>query len=244
MDEKPNDPLFVDDKLTPLTESEATYYLREAFRVVTGKYPNLDSLAILWAQSALETGRWKLLHFANWGNIKRIAGQKYTSYKCSEILNGKHKYFEPYHPQTFFAAWDSPLEGAIAYLNFLHKRARYAKSWEQIILGDPIQYSKELKKAGYYTANEDHYTKGVVRLTTEFKNKSKKLLSWAPLEEERRSQLPTIIPTGDASWLSPKFPEIDFEYHPTQEDPKPIKVPNHPIVEVLLSILKVIKDLW
>ena len=68
---RPDDPNFMDSKNTPLTESEATYYLKNAWKNIYGVYPSIDSLALLWAQSAGETGRWKYLRCNNWGNIKR-----------------------------------------------------------------------------------------------------------------------------------------------------------------------------
>lgn len=169
--EKPIDPLFVDDFLTPLTEEQAAIVLRSAFKNLTGNYPSLDSLAILWAQSALETGRWKSIHVYNFGNAKLIPGQKYTSFKCSEILDGKNQWFYPYHPQTFFAAWDTAEEGAKAYLNFLTKKKRYADAWREVLNGNPIKYCACLKVAGYFTADLVQYTKGVVSLTEEFKRK-------------------------------------------------------------------------
>lgn len=172
-EEKPNDPLFVEAELTPLTEQQAAIVLRTSFKNLIGHYPSIESLAILWAQSALETGRWKNGSIYNWnfGNVKRLPDQKYTSYKCSEIINGKNQWFYPYHPQTFFAAWETAEEGSLAYLNFLTKKKRYAGAWQEVLNGNPIKYCAALKSAGYFTADLVLYTKGVVSLTEEFKRK-------------------------------------------------------------------------
>lgn len=180
-EKKPTDPNFVKCKPTPLSEEEATYYLREAWREVVGSYPSKNSLALLWAQSLGETGRWKSLRNNNWGNIKRRKEiQKWTSYPAGEFLNGEHKMFYPYHPQTHFAAWDTPLEGAKAYIRFLSQNPNYSRAWVEVLAGDPVQYCVELKKAGYFTAPLDHYTKGIISLVKEFKSKYDQLISWKP----------------------------------------------------------------
>lgn len=227
--DRPTDSLFVEDKLTPLTEAEAAYHLREAYKELTGHYPKLESLAIVWAQSALEVYRWKSIHNNNWGNIKRLKDQPYTSYKCSEIINGKNTWFFPYHPQTFFASWDSATEGAKAYLNFLYSRPRYAEAWKEIEAGNPVKYSAALKRAGYYTADLVGYTKGVVSLTNEFKSKSEALLSYQPPKPQEE-----IIPP-------PLFPEVNFDK--LEEN----NLPTDPIKESSFGfsyIIEIIKKLF
>ena len=186
-EQRPKDSRFVDCVVTLLTEAEATYYLKTAWKNIYGDYPDINVLALLWAQSAGETGRWKFLRNNNFGNIKKRDDLKYTSYDAGEVLtiNGvtKHHMFYPYHPQTFFAAWDTPLEGAEAYIRFISQRKRYKKAWDELMKGDPVAYCRELKIAGYFTANLAHYTKGVVRLTNEFKKKADSLMTWEPKPE-------------------------------------------------------------
>lgn len=177
---RPVDDLFVDSNKTPLTEAEACYYLNEAFTNIMGFSPSQNTLAILWAQSALETGRWSSLMNNNWGNIKKLKDTKYTSYKCSEVINGINEKFEPYHPQTFFAAWDSPLEGATAYINFVKNRKRYLDAWNSLIDGDPVKYVENLKKGGYFTALLEPYTKTVLSLFNEFNKKYPSLKKYEP----------------------------------------------------------------
>lgn len=188
-EKRPDDPRFVDSVVTPLTEAEATYYLRTAWKKIYGVYPSTNALALLWAQSAGETGRWNLLRCNNWGNIKKRDDWKYTSYDAGEVLtiNGvtKQYMFYPYHPQTFFAAWDTPLEGAEAYIRFLSQRKRYKKAWVELMAGDPVAYCRELKAAGYFTADLAHYTRGVTRLTNEFKSKADTLMAWEPEPEPK-----------------------------------------------------------
>lgn len=195
-EQRPDDPRFVDNVFTPLTEEEATYYLKSAWKNIYGVYPAKNSLALLWAQSCGETGRWKYLRCNNWGNIKKRDDWKYTSYDAGENLtiNGvyKHWMFYPYHPQTFFAAWDTALEGAEAYIRFLSQRKRYKKAWIELMAGDPVAYCRELKAGGYFTAGLEHYTRGVVRLTNEFKRKYDALNAWEPEPAPEPDPEPTM----------------------------------------------------
>lgn len=169
-----------EDKITPLTEAEATYALREGWKQVFGEYPTIDALSILWAQTALETGRWKSMHCFNWGNIKVTPDHDYCMFKCNEVIKGKLEWFYPPHPQTHFNAYDSSVAGATEYIQFLAKRQRYQPAFEYLKAGSPIKYCAALKTAGYFTADLVGYTRGVVSLTEEFKRKSEVLIAWAP----------------------------------------------------------------
>ena len=228
---RPDDSYFQDCVKTPLTEEEATYYLKTAWKNIFNIYPNKDSLALLWAQSLGETGRWKLLRNFNWGNIKRKSNnQKYTSYEAGEYLNRKYQLFYPYHPQTFFAAWDSPLEGAEAYIRFLSGRSRYAKAWVCLMAGDPVQYCAELKKAGYFTDKLEHYTKGVVSLTNEFKSKADRLMAWEPPPEAPEEPPEPVLKPEP----TPEPPQEEKPSEPDSAKPKP----NRNFWTFLVSILK------
>ncbi len=79
------------------------------------------------------------------------------------------------------------VEGAEDYITFLSKRTRYAKAWTALLEGNAEKYSHELKIAGYYTADETLYTKGVVALTNEFHKKFGNL----PLNETIKTPEPS-----------------------------------------------------
>lgn len=182
-----DDPQYLKDELKTLSEGEATYALREAWHNIYGEYPSDKSLAILWAQSALETGRWKSMHNYNWGNIKKKHapnddGHYFTMFRCNELINKRLEWFNPPHIQTHFRAYKSATDGAEDYIKFLAGRTRYAKAWAALKAGDPAKYSHELKMGGYYTASEVLYTTGVVRLCQEFLRKAPDLLQWRPPE--------------------------------------------------------------
>lgn len=82
------------------------------------------------------------------------------------------------HPWTRFRAYDTAEDGLLDYLDFLVKeRTRYLTAWNQGVLrGDPVTFSEELGKAGYYTASVDRYTKTMVSLFNEFEGKVKAVL--------------------------------------------------------------------
>lgn len=175
---------LVETKNTILSIEEITYALKEGWFLNFNYYPTKEQLAVLWAQACLETGRGKFLRNYNFGNIKRTKDHMYCQYECSEIINGKEYKYVPPHPETSFNAYPSAVEGAKEYIQFLIQRKRYLPAWEQVLKGDPVAYCAELKKAGYFTADLNRYTKGVVALCDEFKSKADKLMTYAPPKEE------------------------------------------------------------
>jgi hypothetical protein len=223
------DPQYLELSEKPLEQGEAAVALREAWKRVYNKYPSDESLALLWSQSALETGRWKKIRNYNFGNIKkRHANPKYkvkddthyfTMFRCNEVLKGKLKWFDPPHIQTHFRAYKTVIDGAEDYIVFVSKKKRYTKAWEQVLKGDPKAYSQELKKAGYYTASEEKYTKGVVSLTNEFLRKKETLLAWKDLEAADTD--PSGSPSSDPKPLPPIPPAP-----PVPSDPILIPIPN------------------
>ena len=84
----------------------------------------------------------------------------------------------PKHSWTRFRAYSTPEEGLVGYMRFLvMERTRYIKAWtEGVMKGDPVKFSMELHKAGYYTADPLRYTKTVVKLFEEFQSKVKAVL--------------------------------------------------------------------
>lgn len=186
------DSQYIPCQITKLSEAEATYYLREAWKSIYNVYPKNSSLALLFAQWCLETSRGKSLRCWNYGNIKKTHGNSvtgvkddgccFTMFRLNEILKGKEEWFDPPHIQTHMRGFKTPLEGAIDYIKFLSQRKRYLKAWQEVINGRPREYAIELHLANYYTASVELYTKGIVRLTDEFNRKSAILLSWHPAQ--------------------------------------------------------------
>lgn len=148
--------MLVEDKITTLSEDEMIRTLAWAWNSYYGVAPEVEQLACCLAQMALETGRMKFCHNWNVGNIKKVHatsktvddGHNYCMYRCSEILNGKEKWFDPPHAQTHFRAYDTARDGMVGYIKFLVERTRYVSAWGQVLAGNPEQFSKALSKAG------------------------------------------------------------------------------------------------
>lgn len=154
---------------TVLTSHCAATALRIGWRAVFDTEPTIDQLALLWAQSALETGRFKSIWNNNFGNIKYSDNNDYYMIRCDEWIGGKHVWFDPPVLATWFNAYTSPETGAEAYIRFLSQKKNYAAAWQEVINGNPIAFCHQLKIAHYYTADEAAYSKGVVSLCNEIK---------------------------------------------------------------------------
>jgi hypothetical protein len=163
--------IFLPDVVTPLDPRDVIAAFRVAYESVTGKEPSRDSLALLTAQSALETGRWKAIHCFNFGNVKASTDYVgfYTMFRCNEVIDGKVQWFDPPHAQTRFRAFVSLWDGARDHLEFLAMRPRYASAWKELLRGDVDAYVKALKTAGYFTANEESYRAAVASLFREYR---------------------------------------------------------------------------
>jgi len=175
-------PQYLPDNNRDLEQGEAAVALREAWHNIYGEYPSDRALALLWSQSALETGRWRSIHCFNFGNIRKVHnpddGHYFTMYDGNEIIKGKTIWFKPPEPLSHFRGYKTVTEGAEDYIKLVSQRPRYAKAWAMVMAGDPVGYCRELKAAGYFTANLEHYTKPVVSLTNEFIRRKDELLSW------------------------------------------------------------------
>lgn len=164
---------LLDDRLTPLTAQEVIRAFREAYRTLGALPADITpgTLAIFVAQSALETGRWKSLHWCNFGNIKAGVDYEgfYTLFRCNEVIDGKVKWFDPPHPQCRFRAYPDATAGARDYLQLLRTRKRFAPAWNAAHHGDASEFVEALKRGGYFTADLGPYRRAVLSLTNEFR---------------------------------------------------------------------------
>jgi mannosyl-glycoprotein endo-beta-N-acetylglucosaminidase len=163
---------LIPDQLTPLEAADVARSFHAAFVRSFGHDPSTRSLAILMAQSALESGRWKSLHCYNFANIKASEAYEgnYCLYRCNEIINGKVEWFDPPHAQCRFRAFENADDAAYDYLVFL-LRPRFKPSWDKVIEGDPIGFVAALKAGGFFTAAEEPYRRAVVSLMSEYASK-------------------------------------------------------------------------
>lgn len=157
---------LVSDLLTPCTGQRFAQVLRVRLGALMGTPPTDRHVAVLWAQSMLESGRLKSMHRFNPGNIKASQSWEflYCQYRCNEIIDKVVRWFDPPHPQCNFRAFLDLETGLDDYLAFLARR----QSWEAAKAGDPAQFVHVLKVADhYFTADEEPYRRAVVSLTNE-----------------------------------------------------------------------------
>lgn len=183
---------YVNAKLTPFSFEDADAAMTAALRDKLGTQPSREVRALALAKTALETGRWRSIWCSNWGNVK--AGEKFDGMYCcielNEVLKGQVVWFSPRgqldrkggkvvaepfddppgHPQTRMRAYANRFDGAFAYVDFVGG-GRYAAAWQKLLTGDPAGYVHALKLAGYFTADEAAYAKGVISIHREFLGK-------------------------------------------------------------------------
>lgn len=236
---------YTPPKLTRLSFEEAASAMRTALTELLGKDPEVAVLALALGKTALETGRWSAMWCANWGNIKcsdKWAGL-YTCIVLNEVLPGRGVvWFDPRgeltgnpakggrlagfladagrtvppgHPQTRMRAFETPADGALDYCRFV-AGGRYAGAWRLLLEGDATGYVHALKQAGYFTADETTYARGVSSLQREFIAKLQAL----PHDEAEHG-----MPPADEvrSWLAPMDiaqleAELDDRYFDLLED--------------------------
>lgn len=152
---------------TTYTRSQMIKAFVQAWKELYGVVPKKESIGVIWAQNALETGLTKAMWNNNVGNVKYIANNNDTEsiQYCMlanvwEIVNGKKVTFQPPSPATWFRSFEDLKKGVVYHFNFL-KNNRYKDSWKAIEKGDPALFAHLLKLKGYYTAPESDYVKAM-----------------------------------------------------------------------------------
>lgn len=210
--------VYTEPVKTPMTFQEAHDCMIWALKTRIGSNPTDEVLALALAKTALETGRWSSIWNGNWGNVKAadtFEGQ-YTCITLNECLvrGGKTVtvWFAPEgelsaspsqggkliaapmavppgHPQTRMRAFANNYDGVDQYVDFVAS-GRYGKAWAALLTGNALSYVHELKVAGYFTAPESEYVKGVASLQHEFIGKIKALpdvpkadIEWQKLQD-------------------------------------------------------------
>src|SRR5271163_1193092 len=147
---------------TDVSEPQMAQAIIAAWGSMFGGQPSKEQVAMILAQNNLETGNRKSMWNFNVGNITTDG-------------NGPYDYFddlstnEQVSPGVWnkmnlkYRAYPSLEEGTQDYLRLL-SGSHYSQAWQHILHPDPIAFSKALKAAGYYTADEAPYTKGLTSL--------------------------------------------------------------------------------
>lgn len=194
-------PLEVPCERTPLRFEQARDAFAEAYAHEFFERIDVDTLAVLLAQSALETGRWKFLRRCNFGNKKASLSytglhQYYPPGAVNELIDDDLVWFDPPHPQTRFRAYATARDGAIAYVRFLGIDTngggnRYQRAWDAAVSGDAEAFARQLSRLGYCTANTEPYVRGVVALAAEY---TTALDGYVPTEPEPEEHRPRSCP--------------------------------------------------
>lgn len=156
---------------TQLDEDGASAAILTAARAALGEV-TADGLAILIAQSALETGNWRAMNNWNWGNSKSTVQWPHTYFRTGERgPDGRTVMYDPPHYQTRFRAFDNAAEGAAHHMRVLLS-TRYKPATDAAMAGDVVVFSRLLYHPpiggpGYYTAASKDpvkwYTDALVR---------------------------------------------------------------------------------
>lgn len=155
---------------TEVSEPQMAQAVIQAWKSLFGSAPAKEQVAMVIAQNNLETGHRKSMWNNNVGNITTDGKGSFDYFDDlatdEQITPGHWK-----RMNLKYRAYPSLEDGVLDYLKFLSKNGRYAKAWQNIVNPDPVAFSKALKAAGYYTANEAPYTKSLTSLFNSF-NKS------------------------------------------------------------------------
>jgi hypothetical protein len=152
---------------TNVSDSQMAQAISEGWNELFHSYPNQQQVSLIMAQNALETGQdRKGMWNYNVGNIK--AHPKHPE-------SGATDYFYLHAPEQTapgkwekftmpFRAYPTLQAGVLDYLRLLSTSGNYKQAWQHILEPDPVAFSKALKKGGYYTANEESYTRLISNL--------------------------------------------------------------------------------
>ncbi len=206
-------PGVVEPVRTPLTAEQASSLIGDALEHVTGEKPKPETVAILTAQWAHETGHGASMFNYNFAGIKgsgpsglSVAQRTHEGWGASERTI-----------TDSFRAYRTAEEGARDYVSLLKSRFPGALAAAQN--GDPAATVHALKQAGYFTGDEGAYTRSVTQIarqvgpaSLEFASSSTAALPTLPLDYAQA--FPVRGATGsDGVGASPFVATADFSDH-------------------------------
>jgi flagellum-specific peptidoglycan hydrolase FlgJ len=157
------EPLYA--KRTPLSEQAVAAYLAQAWQAVIGEPIQHGTLAVLWAHSALETGRGeKMLGF----NFAGLKGQAPNG-DGRPLLTWEHGADGPKRVRRTFRVYRSAEQGARDYIELL--KNKYSRARRAAERGSPVDFVSGLAENDYFTHDAEQYTRSVTLLTLEYLKK-------------------------------------------------------------------------
>jgi hypothetical protein len=143
---------------TPVTSEQASSLIGDALEHVTGEKPSPETVAILTAQWAHETGNGASMFNYNFAGIKgtgpsglSVVQRTREGFGASERTISDN-----------FRAYRTAEEGAHDYVSLM--KSRFPGALEAARQGDPAGTVRALKQAGYFTGDENAYTRSVTQL--------------------------------------------------------------------------------
>ncbi len=158
---------------TNVSQSQMEDTIRESWNELFGYKPSNEQIAMIMAQNSLETNNRKSMWNYNIGNLTTDGKGQYNFFDdLTTNEQVKPKVWKKLRLK--YRAYTSLKEGVLDYLKFL-KGKKYSSAWEHIENPNPEKFSKALKAAGYYTANEAPYTKAISKLYNQYSGQNQSL---------------------------------------------------------------------
>ena len=146
---------------TPITTEQASSLIAGALEEMTGEKPSSETVAVLTAQWAHETGRGASMFNYNFAGIKGTGPSGLTvAQRTREGWGASERTIT-----DNFRAYRTAEEGALDYVKLLANR--FPASFEAAKQGDAAGCVHALKREGYFTGNEDAYARSVTRIARE-----------------------------------------------------------------------------
>jgi flagellar protein FlgJ len=160
LEQDPSD--FRGKRPTPMKPRRAAQVLCWAWHQVTGRRARPETVALLWAHWALETGRGTRMVDYNFAGLKGRApgGASSVVWTRERGETGKTRV------RARFRAYSTAEEGACDYVRMLH--ARFDSAFVAASEGDVQQFVNALDEAGYFTEKPTAYRRAMQSLVREY----------------------------------------------------------------------------
>lgn len=148
----------VEPQRTPVTREQLRGAIARALERTQGARPDPALVDVLTAHASLETASGARMYNYNFGGIKGRAPSGGTAVcKTHEVIGGREVAI-----RDGFRAYRSLDEGALDYVKLM--QGRFGAALPAAARGDIAGFAHALKKAGYYTAAEADYARGLAAL--------------------------------------------------------------------------------
>ena len=144
---------------TSLSGEEARSALERAWTARFGEQPSRETMGVLVAQWAHETGRGGSMYNFNFGGIKGVGPSGLSVVQRTREGSGASE--RVIHDR--FRAYRSADEGAADYIGLLERR--YGAALQGAKEGDPAAFVRGLKSRGYFTGDAGAYSRSVAKLS-------------------------------------------------------------------------------